>query len=128
MASTVLVVEDSSSVRLVICHALQSKGYAVLPAENAQAALKLLDGRSIDLIISDLNMPGMNGLELLQRIKQIEHYRFVPSLMLTVESSMRHKELGRSVGAKAWMVKPFAPSNLLSAVSLLCKTAQPQPV
>ena len=95
-------------------------GYNVLEAGDGQAALALLDGRSINMVVCDVNMPIMNGIEFVKAAKQLPAYRFLPVLMLTTESQESKKEEGKAAGAKAWMVKPFSPSSLLNAVSKLC--------
>ena len=120
MAKTVLVVDDSSSLRQVVKMALQGAGYEVLEAGDGKAALALLDGRQINMVVCDVNMPVMNGIEFVKAAKAISAYRFVPILMLTTESQDAKKEEGKAAGAKAWMVKPFVPSSLLNAVSKLC--------
>jgi two-component system chemotaxis response regulator CheY len=120
MAQTILVIDDSASLRQVVAMALQGAGYEVLQAADGQAALALLDGRKIGMAVCDVNMPRMNGIEFVKAAKALPAYRFLPILMLTTESQESKKEEGRAAGAKAWMVKPFSPSSLLNAVSKLC--------
>lgn len=120
MAQTILVIDDSASLRQVVTMALQGAGYEVLQAGDGQAALALLDGRKIGMAVCDVNMPRMNGIEFVKAAKALPAYRFLPILMLTTESQEAKKEEGRAAGAKAWMVKPFSPSSLLNAVSKLC--------
>ncbi|MBP9060001.1 MAG: response regulator [Rhodoferax sp.] len=120
MAQTILVIDDSSSLRQVVAMALQGAGYNVLQACDGQAALALLDGRKIGMAICDVNMPKMNGIEFVKAAKALPAYRFLPILMLTTESQEARKEEGKAAGAKAWMVKPFSPSSMLNAVSKLC--------
>jgi two-component system chemotaxis response regulator CheY len=120
MAQTILVIDDSASLRQVVAMALQGAGYEVLQAGDGQAALALLDGRKIGMAICDINMPRMNGIEFLKAVKALPAYRFLPILMLTTESQQAKKDEGKAAGAKAWMVKPFSPSSLLNAVSKLC--------
>ncbi len=120
MAQTILVVDDSASLRQVVVMALQGAGYEVLQAGDGQAALALLDGRKIHMVVCDVNMPRMNGIEFVKAAKAIQAYRFLPVLMLTTESQEAKKEAGKAAGAKAWMVKPFSPASLLNAVSKLC--------
>ena len=120
MAQTILVIDDSSSLRQVVAMALQGAGYNVLQACDGQAALALLDGRKIGMAICDVNMPKMNGIEFVKAAKALPAYRFLPILMLTTESQEAKKEEGKAAGAKAWMVKPFSPSSMLNAVSKLC--------
>jgi|CXWL01.1.fsa_nt_gi two-component system chemotaxis response regulator CheY len=120
MAKTILIVDDSSSLRQVVKMALQGAGYDVLEAGDGKAALALLDGRQINMVVCDVNMPIMNGIEFVKAAKALSAYRFVPILMLTTEGQDAKKEEGKAAGAKAWMVKPFVPSSLLNAVSKLC--------
>lgn len=119
MAKTILVVDDSSSLRSVVGTALKGAGYDVIEAEDGKDALTKLNGQKIHLIISDVNMPNMNGFEFLKASKQIPAYKFTPVIMLTTESAEEKKMQGQAGGAKAWMVKPFQPPQLLNAVSKL---------
>jgi two-component system chemotaxis response regulator CheY len=120
MAQTILVIDDSASLRQVVAMALQGAGYEVLQAGDGQAALALLDGRKIGMAVCDVNMPRMNGIEFVKAAKALPAYRFLPILMLTTESQESKKDEGRAAGAKAWMLKPFSPASLLNAVSKLC--------
>ena len=120
MAKTILIVDDSASLRQVVRMALQGAGYTVLEAGDGQAALELLDGRQIGMVVCDVNMPRMNGIEFVRAAKKLPAYRFLPILMLTTETQESKKEEGKAAGAKAWMVKPFSPSSLLNAVSKFC--------
>ena len=119
MAKTILIVDDSSSLRSVVGTALKVAGYDVIEAEDGRDALTKLNGQKIHLIISDVNMPNMNGIEFLKASKQIPAYKFTPVIMLTTESAEEKKMQGQAGGAKAWMVKPFQPPQLLNAVSKL---------
>ena len=120
MAKTILVIDDSASLRQVVKMALTGAGYDVIEAGDGQAALRLLDGRQIGMAICDVNMPLMNGIEFVKAAKQLPAYKYLPILMLTTESQEEKKAQGKAAGAKAWMVKPFAPTQLLNAVSKLC--------
>ena len=120
MAKTILVVDDSASLRQVVKMALTGAGYNVLEAGDGQAALALLDGRTINMVVCDVNMPIMNGIEFVKAAKALPAYKFLPILMLTTESQEEKKEQGKAAGAKAWMVKPFAPTQLVNAVAKLC--------
>lgn len=119
MAKTILIVDDSASVRSVVGIALRGAGYDVIEAVDGKDALTKLNGQKIHLIISDVNMPNMNGLDFLKASKQIPAYKFTPVIMLTTESAEEKKVQGQTSGAKAWMVKPFQPPQLLNAVSKL---------
>lgn len=119
MAKTILIVDDSASVRQVVKIALCSAGYDVIEADNGKTALAQLDGKKIHLIISDVNMPVMDGLRFVGEAKKMPKYRFTPVIMLTTESGDSMKDAGRAVGAKAWVVKPFEPKQMLGAVAKL---------
>jgi two-component system chemotaxis response regulator CheY len=120
MAKTILVVDDSASLRQVVKMALTGAGYTVLDAVDGKAALELLDGRSISMAICDVNMPVLNGIEFVKAVKLLPGYKFMPIMMLTTESQDAAREKGREAGARAWMVKPFAPSQLVKAVDKIC--------
>ncbi len=120
MAQTILVIDDSVSLRQVVCMALKGAGYEVLQAGDGREALAFLDGRKIGMAVCDVNMPNMNGIEFVKAAKQLPAYKFLPILMLTTETADSKKDEGRAAGAKAWMVKPFSPTSLLSAVSKFC--------
>lgn len=119
MSKTILVVDDSASIRQVAKMTLTGNGYDVIVAEDGVDALKKLDGKKINLIISDLNMPNMDGLSLLKKVKQLPMYKFTPFVMLTTESGQKFMAEGKDSGAKAWMVKPFNPELLVSTVQKL---------
>ncbi|OHX13980.1 response regulator [Chromobacterium sphagni] len=119
MAKTILIVDDSTTLRQVVRMTLAGAGYEVLEAGNGKEALDMLDGRKIHLIISDVNMPQLDGISLLKHIKQLPQYKFTPVIMLTTESADEKKREGKEAGAKAWVIKPFQPPVLLTAVSKL---------
>jgi two-component system chemotaxis response regulator CheY len=119
MANRILIVDDSSSFRQVVGLALQREGYEVVEACDGVDALSKLDGNKFDLIISDVNMPNMDGITFVSKAKEIPAYKFTPVCMLTTESGDDMKQRGRAAGAKAWVVKPFEPPVLLKAVSKL---------
>lgn len=120
MAKTIMIVDDSSSMRMVVSIALKGAGYDVLEGRDGQDALKKLTGQKVHLIISDVNMPVMDGISFVKAVKQLSAYRFTPVIMLTTESEESKKREGQAAGAKAWVVKPFKPEQLLSAVQKLC--------
>ncbi|MDZ5604345.1 response regulator [Pseudomonas sp. RP23018S] len=119
MAKTVLVVDDSSSVRQVVGIALKSAGYDVIEAGDGKDALNKLTGQKVHLIISDVNMPNMDGITFVKEVKKLASYKFTPIIMLTTESQASKKAEGQAAGAKAWVVKPFQPAQMLAAVSKL---------
>jgi two-component system chemotaxis response regulator CheY len=116
---TILIVDDSISIRQVVGMTLKASGYQVIEACDGKDALGKLNGQKIHLIISDVNMPNMDGITMLKEIKQLAAYRFTPVIMLTTEGSDQKKEEGRAAGAKAWVVKPFKPEQMLTAVQKL---------
>ncbi len=119
MKKTVLIVDDSASLRQVVNLALSRAGYDVIEGTDGQDGLARLDGRKIHLIVSDVNMPRMDGLTFLKAVKAHPNYRFTPVIMLTTEGGDAKKDAGRAAGAKAWIVKPFNPPVLLDAVAKL---------
>lgn len=119
MSKTICIVDDSSSMRQLVKMTLKDTGYEILEAFDGQDALTKLEGKRVSLIISDVNMPRMDGITLLKTLKQDRNHRFTPVLMLTTESEQAKKAEGQAAGAKAWMVKPFLPEQLLSAVQKL---------
>lgn len=119
MAKTIMVVDDSSSVRQVLSIALKGAGYDVLEGFDGQDALTKLTGQKIHLIISDVNMPNMDGITFVTELKKLPAYKFTPVVMLTTENQDAKKQAGQAAGAKAWMVKPFQPAQLLAVVAKL---------
>lgn len=119
MAKTIMIVDDSPSLRQVVNIALKGAGYDVIEACDGKDALGKLDGKKINLIISDVNMPIMNGIEMVKEIKQMAPYKFTPIIMLTTESQDGVKQAGKEAGVKAWVVKPFKPDQMLDAVAKL---------
>ena len=114
-----MIVDDSASLRQVVRIALRGAGFEVIEASDGQDALGHLDGKKIHLVISDVNMPRMDGISFVKAAKQIPAYRFTPVVMLTTESGEDAKQKGKAAGAKAWMTKPFQPTQILSVVSKL---------
>lgn len=119
MSKTILIVDDSPSVRQVVEFTLTDAGYNVISADDGSTALELLNGQKIHLIVSDVNMPIMDGLTFAENVKKHDAYAFTPILMLTTESGSDLKDKGKAIGVKAWLVKPFKPNILLSAVNKL---------
>jgi two-component system chemotaxis response regulator CheY len=119
MAKTILFVEDSASVRQVMNTTLTREGYDVILASDGQDAVSKLNGDKIHLIISDVNMPNMDGLTFVKQVKQMAAYKFTPIIMLTTETQEEKMNEGKAAGVKAWIVKPFQPAQLLAAVSQL---------
>ncbi len=119
MSKTVLIVDDSASIRQVVSITLKGAGYQVIEGCDGKDALSKLDGRKVHMIISDVKMPNMDGITFVKNVKQLPAYKFTPVIMLTTEAGEAKKEEGRAAGAKAWVVKPFQPAQMLTAVSKL---------
>ncbi len=119
MAKTIMIIDDSASIRMVVSIALKKAGYEVIEAVDGKDALNRITGRKIHLIICDVNMPNMDGISFLKTVKQDQNYKFTPVIMLTTESQEAKKQEGRAAGAKAWVVKPFKPEQMLAAVEKL---------
>jgi two-component system, chemotaxis family, chemotaxis protein CheY len=119
VGKTILIVDDSPSVRQVVGIALKGAGYDVIEGCDGKDALTKLDGRKIHLIISDVNMPNMDGITFVKEVKKLGTYKFTPIIMLTTESQESKKREGQEAGARAWVVKPFQPAQMLAAVSKL---------
>ena len=115
----VLIVDDSSSVRQVVAMSLRGAGYDVIEGVDGKDGLAKLTGQKVHLIISDVNMPNLDGISMVKKIKEMPAYKFTPIVMLTTESQEEKKRQGQAAGAKAWMVKPFRPDQLLGVVQKL---------
>jgi two-component system chemotaxis response regulator CheY len=119
MAQRIMIVDDSISIRAMLRFTLEGAGYEVVEACDGIDALGKLGGRSFNLILSDLNMPNLNGFGLVKAIKQKPAHRFVPVVMLTTEGDRLSREEGRAAGVRAWARKPFEPQTLLGAIAKL---------
>jgi two-component system chemotaxis response regulator CheY len=119
VSKTILIVDDSSSLRQVVSISLKGAGYSVLEACDGRDALGKLNGQKIHLIISDVNMPHMDGITFAAEAKKLPAYRFTPIIMLTTEAGETKKQAGQAAGARAWVIKPFQPAQMLAAVAKL---------
>ncbi len=119
MAKRVLTVDDSKTMRDMVSFTLKGGGYETMEAGDGQEALSTLGDAPIDLIITDLNMPIMDGFELITKLRNGQ-YKFTPILVLTTESELQKKDQGRTLGATGWIVKPFNPDKLLQVVKKVC--------
>lgn len=119
MTKSILIVDDSASVRSVVSIALKGAGYDVEQACDGVDGLSKLDGKRFHLIVSDVNMPNMDGITFVKELKKIAAYKFTPVCMLTTEAGQEKMQEGKAVGAKAWIVKPFQPPKLLAVVEKL---------
>jgi two-component system chemotaxis response regulator CheY len=118
-AKTIMIVDDSASLRQVVGIALRGAGYEVIEGQDGKDALSKLTGQKVHLIISDVNMPNMDGITFVKAVKELPAYKFTPIVMLTTESQEGKKREGQAAGAKAWMLKPFNPPQLLAVVQKL---------
>ncbi len=125
MPAMALVVDDSVSMRRMVAFTLSQAGFSVLEGENGQAALALLDGRAVELIITDVNMPVMDGFSFVREVRRHPEYAETPILMLTTDSERERKAVGRSAGATGWIVKPFDPERLVEVVRRLVQGEGP---
>lgn len=116
MAKTVLTVDDSGSIRQMVTFTLKSAGYDVIEAADGQEGLDKAKAKTVDLVLTDQNMPRMDGLTLIKTLRGMPAYSRVPILMLTTESSDAMKAQGKAAGATGWLVKPFDPAKLLEVV------------
>jgi len=116
---TIMIVDDSASLRQVVCIALRGAGYDAIEARDGQDALNKLTGQKVHLIVSDVNMPNMDGISFVKAVKALPAYRFTPIVMLTTESQAEKKAQAQAAGAKAWVLKPFNPTQLLAVVQKL---------
>ena len=112
----IMTIDDSPSLRQMVALTLESQGYEVVEAANGNDAVTKLGGTEFHLFITDLNMPGMNGIELTRTLRSMPPYRFVPILLLTTESDQAKKMQGKAAGASGWIVKPFQPADLLATI------------
>lgn len=120
MTKSVMTVDDSKTMRDIVAFTLRGAGYRVSEAEDGVKALAALRGMSVDLVITDLNMPNMDGVKLIRALRADPRHRSVPILMLTTESDAAKKAEGRSAGATGWLVKPFSPEKLVELVARVC--------
>lgn len=119
--SEVLIVDDSLSIRELLTSVLRKAGFNVTSADNGRSGLETAQSSNYDLVITDINMPEMDGLELLTRLRALPEYSFKPILILTTEFSQEMKQKGRDAGATGWLVKPFDPEKLVGVISRIIK-------
>jgi len=120
MTLNVLTVDDSKTMRDMVSFTLKGAGYSVVEAEDGQHALSTLGGKAIDLVITDINMPNLDGIGLIKALREKPEFRSTPILILTTESNDEKKAEGRQAGATGWIVKPFEPEKLLKVVQKVC--------
>ncbi len=116
----VMIVDDSATVRQVLQTTLVAAGYEVVEAIDGEDALKLFTENNVDMLVTDLNMPNLDGISLIKEVRQNPRNRFMPIIMLTTESQPEQRQKGKTAGASGWITKPFRPEQLLSVVSTVC--------
>jgi two-component system chemotaxis response regulator CheY len=116
MGNTIMTVDDSASIRQMVSFTLKDAGYQVVEAADGADALTKLHGQTVQMVITDLNMPNMDGIELIRNLRANPAYKFAPIIMLTTESQDSKKQEGKSAGATGWIVKPFKPEQLIAVI------------
>ena len=122
MAKRVLAVDDSMTIRQLIKMTLSRAGYEVVEAEDGAQGLQKASAESFDLVLSDINMPNMTGIEMLRGLRKLEQYKFTPIVLVTTESQPEKKAEGKAAGATGWIVKPFEPEQLLAVVTKVLRS------
>jgi two-component system chemotaxis response regulator CheY len=117
MAATILAVDDSASMRQMVSFALKQAGYVVVEAVDGVEALAYAQASAVNLVLTDVNMPRMDGITLVRELRQLAAYKFTPMLMLTTEAGPDKKMQGKQAGATGWLVKPFNPEKLLATIA-----------
>lgn len=116
MNKTIMTVDDSASIRQAVSFTLSQAGYDVVQASDGKDAVNKLNGSSVRLVLTDLNMPNLDGIGLIKWIRSQPSYRFLPVIMITTESQDAKKQEGKAAGATGWIVKPFKPEQLIAVV------------
>ena len=114
--ATILAVDDSASMRQMVAFTLKGAGHEVIEAEDGLVALKTAKGKKVDMVVTDVNMPNMDGIALIKELRTLPDYKFTPILMLTTEAGDGKKQEGKAAGATGWIVKPFNPEQLLATI------------
>jgi two-component system chemotaxis response regulator CheY len=121
MSKVIMIVEDSATMRQMVGFTLKRNGYEVIEAEDGSDAMDKINGNPIHMIITDLNMPNMDGIEFIRNARQNPSCKYTPIIMLTTESQESKKNEGRAAGATGWIVKPFSPEHLMAVVQKVIK-------
>lgn len=116
MSNVIMTADDSASIRQMVSFTLKEAGYEIVEAVDGKDALSKLDGRTVNMLITDLNMPNMDGIELIRHVRARSEFKFIPIIMLTTESQASKKQKCKAAGATGWIVKPFKPEQLLAVV------------
>lgn len=120
MAKKILAVDDSKTMRDMVNFTLKNAGFDVLEAEDGLKALSVINGQKVDCVITDINMPNMDGVSLVKALRAMPEFRSTPILILTTEGGEEKKAQGRAAGATGWIVKPFSPDKLIAVVNKVC--------
>lgn len=119
---TIMLVDDSATILLSVSNILMKAGYAVEQARSAEEGLRLFEaGKKTDLLITDLNMPGMNGIELIKKVRALSAYKFMPILFLTTESQQSKRAEAKAAGASGWLVKPVTAEDLIATLGMVLR-------
>lgn len=113
---TIMTVDDSASVRMMVNFTLSELGFEIVEAANGKDALRKMEAQQVHMLITDVNMPELDGISLVRKIRENPSYRFIPIIILTTESQEEKKKEGRQAGATGWIVKPFKPEQLIAVV------------
>jgi two-component system, chemotaxis family, chemotaxis protein CheY len=116
MSKIIMTADDSASVRQMVSFTLKQAGYGVVEAVDGRDALEKIRSHEVHMLVTDLNMPGLDGIELIRAVRQLPPCRFMPIIMLTTESQVEKKQAGKAAGATGWIVKPFKPDQLLAVI------------
>ncbi len=116
MGKVIMTADDSASIRQMVTFTLEQAGYSVVEAVDGQDAVSKLESNKVDMLVTDLNMPNMDGIELIRQTREKPEYKFIPIIMLTTESQADMKQKGKQAGATGWIVKPFQPEQLVGVV------------
>lgn len=119
MAKKILVVDDSAAIRQSVTFVLQQEGYETIEASDGVEGLRTIQSNQVDMVISDVNMPNMDGITMVSKIREISTFKFIPIIILTTESQNSKMAEGKAVGATGWIVKPFTSEKLLAVVKKL---------
>ena len=117
MAKRIITVDDAATMRRLVGYTLRGVGHDAIEAEDGEDALRVLGNEAVDLVITDVNMPKMDGIELVRRLRALPKFKSTPILLLTTESDPEEKKQGKEAGATGWITKPFQPDQLVAAVA-----------
>lgn len=115
----ILVVDDSTAIRQSVTFVLQQEGYETIEASDGAEGLETIKGNPVDMVVSDVNMPNMDGITMIAKIREISAYKFIPIIILTTESQNSKMDEGKAAGATGWIVKPFTSEKLLAVIKKL---------